>query len=139
MADYTDKKRVPQKAKRDHLHWLHTLRFIEEVERLERDGRVKNRSDLEERLLLPYNRLTDMRAGRIQVPTSAIELLKREFNGDFQFVLLGIRDAEHSGPVRAGRDLRQHKGYDYRYLSPPADLRALAGLPPLPKPEVAPS
>jgi len=126
-------RNLPQRQKRDHLEWMHTYRFIEEVHRLEDDGRVASRADLERRLLLPAGGVTVMRSGKVRVPTAAIELLKREFNGDFQYVLLGVRDEERSSHWRGGKSLRVREGYTYGYQSEGADLSQRAGLPVAPK------
>ena len=137
MPAFSDRQ-IPQRQKRDHLEWMHTHRFIEEVHRLEADGRVASRAELERRLLLPPSGITVMRSGKVRVPTAALELLKREFNGDWQYVLLGVRDEEHSSHLRGGRSLRVHPagGYVYPYQSSGADLRLKAGLPAL-EPEAA--
>lgn len=138
-------RNIPQRQKRDHLEWLHTHRFLEEVHRIEADGRVLDRADLERRLLLPAGGISVMRSGKVRVPTAALELLKREYNGDFQFILLGVRDEERSSHWRGGRSLRvarpasvEHKyndvgGYVYGYQSEAADLTVRAGLPVAPK------
>jgi len=138
-------RHIPQRQKRDHLEWMHTHRFIEEVERIEQDGRVLDRAELERRLLLPPRGIAAMRSGKVRLPTAALELLKREFNGDWQYVLLGVRDEELSSHWRGGRSLRVSRpaasrerynevgGYTYRYQSEPADLTQRAGLAPAPK------
>jgi hypothetical protein len=124
-------RRIPNKKVREHIGWVHTHRFIEEVHRIEAEGRVQSRSALEERLLLGYGSITSMRAGRLRVSTQEIELLKREFNGDFQYVLFGSRDFETSGNIRAGRSLVvKPGGYVFHYQTNSAvNLLTKAGLP----------
>lgn len=131
MPVSNEARRLPNKQRREHISWVHTHRFIEEVHRLEEEGRVPSRKILEEKLLLRYGSVTSMRAGRLRVSTEEIQLLKQEYNGDFQYILFGIRDPEVSSYMRAGKSLIVKKGgYVFHYQSNSAvDLLKKAGLP----------
>lgn len=130
---------LPNRQKRDHIEWMQTARFVEEVHLLEREGRVRSRDELERLLLLQYTAVAMMRAGKLRVSLAAIHLLKAEYNGDFQYVVMGVRDQQDkAGPWRAGRDLRRYAPYEYAYRSEAVDLARLSGLPMLEKGEAPP-
>ena len=129
MPISNEARRIPHKQAREHIEWVQTHRFIEEVHRLEQEGRVPSRKLLEENLFLRYGSITSMRGGRLRVGTAEIYRLKHEYNGDFQYILIGMRDRDISGPLKAGRDLRQHKGYAFPYSTEGVDLLKKAGLP----------
>lgn len=121
-ADNTDVKRrlrklADSKAVKARLEWQITYRFIQEVHLVEKEGRSASRKQLEKDLLLVNNSIGDMRLGRFGVRPSSILRLKEVYNGDFQFVLLGVRNSDVSGPRKGNVKLNVHEGYEFKYRS----------------------
>ncbi len=106
-------------------------RFLQEVHLCEKEGRVENREMLEKDLLLSIGAISEIRAGRRGVLMANIIRFKQKYNADYQFIMFGVRDRDHSGVMMGGRDLRKPEGeskpragYEYPYKSDGIDLVA---------------
>lgn len=90
-------------------------RFLEEVGRIEAEGRVESRAKLERDLYMYYNKITQIKFGKAKLHPSAITLLKLHYNADYQYILLGIRDYKHSGNMQGGVKLNIYPPYVHKY------------------------
>lgn len=113
--NYNKLRKIELLDKKNIIEWQITNRFIEEVEILEKEGRVENRDKIEIDLAIVPNGITGMRAGKNKVSVASIHLFKLKYNADIQFIMFGVRDKEHSGSILGGRKLNVHKPYVYKY------------------------
>lgn len=94
----------------DILDWQIASRFVQEVHRIEQEGRSKSRGWLEQKLRMAQGAISRVARG-IRLPHVAhYALLKREVNGDLWFILTGARDEELSSWLRAGKSLIVREG-----------------------------
>ena len=96
-------------------------RFVREVERMEWDGRCKNRSWLEKQMGITSGVIAEIRRGRRGVLPTHIALLKQIVNADHNWILFGgdRPDIEKSAPYMPGRGrLDVFEGYAHRYGTP---------------------
>lgn len=104
------------------LQWHIDFRFVREVERLEREGRVKSRGHLEGEIGMSRGYLAGVRRGRYNVGMAHTAQLKRLYNADVNYILLGQRVEGLSEPIiwEDGRkkELRRYPGYMYQYGQP---------------------
>ncbi|UYZ60057.1 hypothetical protein [Hymenobacter latericus] len=97
------------------------FRFVREVERLEREGRVRSRVTLEKDLGMSKGTISTVRAGHRGVGAEHLKRLKEKYNGDYHYILFGFKDPhDTSGPLRMGRRLDVHVPYTLRYAAPAA-------------------
>jgi transcriptional regulator with XRE-family HTH domain len=79
--------------------WIN-YRFVKEVERLAREGRVLNRQWLVQLLYATPTAISKVRLGKAQVQAHWLVLLKQHLNADFHFILWGVDRPDISGPVK---------------------------------------
>lgn len=108
-------RKIEMDEARDIINTEIEQRFVEEVEIMEREGRVQSRAKLERDLLMYYNKITQIKYGKSSLQPCHIHLLKKHYNADVQFILFGVRDMEHSGSIQGGRKLNIYKPYTYNY------------------------
>lgn len=87
--------------------WI-AYRYMKEVERLEREGRIINRQWLCEQLGVSRTFFMELRKGKIKIKPEHIQALKDVFNADFHFILWGVERPDISLPFRLvqGRTMR---------------------------------
>lgn len=99
--------------------YLIDFRFVREVERMEREGRVKwPRANLERELGMNVGVIAEIRAGKRGVLPVHIARLKLLCNSDTSYILLGVRDPDHSSPYAGARRFAVHEPYYFRYGKP---------------------
>lgn len=108
--------------KRQYKQWLIDYRFVREVERLEREGRVKSRGHLEETLGMSHGAVALIRQGRLTANAAHIAELKRLYNGDYEYVLFGVAQPDKSEALvwQNGRakKLDTYPPFSYEYKKP---------------------
>jgi hypothetical protein len=109
--------------KRQYKQWLIDFRFVREVERLEREGRVKSRGHLEETLGMSHGAVALIRQGRLTANAAHIAELKRVYNGDYEYVLFGVPQPDKSEAVvwengRGKKKLDVYPPLYYEYKKP---------------------
>jgi len=78
--------------------WI-DYRFVREVERLEREGRIKSRGFLEAQLDMTRGTITDIRRGRRSPSPAQIVLFYQHFQADRDHIETGVQlDRERAAP-----------------------------------------
>lgn len=95
---------ITEAEKRRRAQWWIDFRFVREVERLERDGRVRSRGHLEASIGLGRGVVADIRRGRRGCLPVHVVLLKQLYNADYEHILFGAPlNLEKSAPYVTGR------------------------------------
>lgn len=87
-------------------------RFIEEINRVCLDGRVKSIKQMEQDLLLQTGDISRIEKNKRNVDLVAFQRAKKFYNIDIHYVLYNAREPELAGSYRAGRNLAIHKPFD---------------------------
>ena len=100
--------------------WEMDYRFVREVERLERDGRVEKRVKLEQDCGLEAGAVSSIRAGLRGVSALNIRRLFEHYRCDYNHIMFGSNlDLELSKPFVPGLGrLNIHEPYYNRYVAP---------------------
>ena len=99
--------------------WWMDFRYVREVERLEREGRVFKREQLETDCGFEKHALGVVRTGMRGVSAVNIALLFEKYRGDMWFIMYGVRDKERSGGYLPGiGNLNRYESYYFRYQAP---------------------
>ena len=96
--------------------WWMDFRFVREVERLEREGRVFKREQLEADCGLEKHAIGVVRSGMRGISAVNIVLLFEKYRGDMWYIMFGVRDKERSGGYIPGvGNIARYESFYYRY------------------------
>ncbi|MGI4873207.1 MAG: helix-turn-helix domain-containing protein [Janthinobacterium lividum] len=79
--------------------WLASFRFVREVERIEREGRVKSRTALELLIGIKAGTISQIRAGRNDASLGMAIALREALNADLNYIMYGVRVPELAEPL----------------------------------------